>query len=419
MRYLSSPADEGVFPRAPPAGPHDIAVRAPLLRDKHAAFLLSSLRALPESFVSLDASRPWICYWSLHALDLLGVRPTDMFPDIVRWLGRCRSPGGGFGGGPGQAPHAATTYAAVLALAVIGTPEAFAAVGREALYRRYLSWRAPGGGFRVQDGGEVDVRGSFTVLAIARLVGIATPALVDGAAAFVAACQTYEGGFGGEPGAEAHGGYTFCALGSLHILDALRLIDVGALGRWLAGRQMALEGGFQGRTNKLVDSCYSFWQGACFEILAAAELQQQQQLGRGGAPGGSAAPPFDRRALQRYVLCCAQQEVGGLRDKPGKRRGEEEAARLPPPLHHPASPPRPPQTSTTRATRSRGCPSHSTAGVAGEGRRWTLRSPSQRRTPSSTCARSAWTRRGRGSAPCRCRSEPAGSLAFRSLVGVS
>ena len=25
---------------------------------------------------------------------------------------------------------------------------------------------------------------------------------------------------------------------------------------------MRLEGGFQGRTNKLVDSCYSFWQGA-------------------------------------------------------------------------------------------------------------------------------------------------------------
>ncbi len=23
-------------------------------------------------------------------------------------------------------------------------------------------------------------------------------------------CQTYEGGFGGTPGMEAHGGYTFC-----------------------------------------------------------------------------------------------------------------------------------------------------------------------------------------------------------------
>jgi prenyltransferase beta subunit len=32
-------------------------------------------------------------------------------------------------------------------------------------------------------------------------------------------------------------------------------------------RQMKLEGGFQGRTCKLVDACYSFWQGAVFPIL--------------------------------------------------------------------------------------------------------------------------------------------------------
>lgn len=32
---------------------------------------------------------------------------------------------------------------------------------------------------------------------------------------------------------------------------------------------MAVEGGFQGRTNKLVDSCYSFWMGGIFPILSA------------------------------------------------------------------------------------------------------------------------------------------------------
>ena len=30
---------------------------------------------------------------------------------------------------------------------------------------------------------------------------------------------------------------------------------------------MKYSGGFQGRTNKLVDGCYSFWVGACFGIL--------------------------------------------------------------------------------------------------------------------------------------------------------
>lgn len=33
---------------------------------------------------------------------------------------------------------------------------------------------------------------------------------------------------------------------------------------------MKLEGGFQGRTNKLVDGCYSFWQGGSFPSLTYA-----------------------------------------------------------------------------------------------------------------------------------------------------
>ena len=30
---------------------------------------------------------------------------------------------------------------------------------------------------------------------------------------------------------------------------------------------MRVEGGFNGRTNKLVDSCYNFWQGGSFPII--------------------------------------------------------------------------------------------------------------------------------------------------------
>lgn len=33
---------------------------------------------------------------------------------------------------------------------------------------------------------------------------------------------------------------------------------------------MRFEGGFQGRTNKLVDGCYSFWQGGVFPLLHLA-----------------------------------------------------------------------------------------------------------------------------------------------------
>lgn len=34
---------------------------------------------------------------------------------------------------------------------------------------------------------------------------------------------------------------------------------------------MVFEGGFQGRTNKLVDGCYSFWVGALIPLIQAVE----------------------------------------------------------------------------------------------------------------------------------------------------
>ena len=37
---------------------------------------------------------------------------------------------------------------------------------------------------------------------------------------------------------------------------------------------MSCEGGFQGRSNKLVDGCYSFWQGGLFPLLQPI-LQQR------------------------------------------------------------------------------------------------------------------------------------------------
>lgn len=36
-----------------------------------AVYVQGGLGQLPGGFVSLDASRPWICYWVLHGLALL------------------------------------------------------------------------------------------------------------------------------------------------------------------------------------------------------------------------------------------------------------------------------------------------------------------------------------------------------------
>jgi len=49
-------------------------------------------------------------------------------------------------------------------------------------------------------------------------------------------------------------------------------LDLPRLAAWAAQRQSVLEGGFNGRTNKLADGCYSFWQGALFPLLRALPL---------------------------------------------------------------------------------------------------------------------------------------------------
>lgn len=72
-----------------------------------------------------------MCYWILHSLQILGVRLEDEdYSKVVLFLSKCQSPDGGFGGGPGQYPHLASTYAAVNALCIVGTREAYNVINR-------------------------------------------------------------------------------------------------------------------------------------------------------------------------------------------------------------------------------------------------------------------------------------------------
>lgn len=122
--------------------------------------------------------------------------------------------------------------------------------------------------------GEMDIRGVYCSLVCADILGLLenNPDLTDGVGQFLLGCQTYEGGFCCSPFGEAHGGYTFCALASFMMLSKVgdtsyKRINYDKLAEWLSNRQLSELGGFNGRINKLVDSCYSFWVGACFEIV--------------------------------------------------------------------------------------------------------------------------------------------------------
>jgi protein farnesyltransferase subunit beta len=211
-----------------------------------------------------------------------------------------------------------------------------------------MSLKQPDGSFLVAHDAEVDVRGTYCLLVVAHILDLLTPELLAGVPAFIASCQTYEGGFasasqpyyvaaeglsdgdGGSgpqvilgdvrpPLGEAHGGYTFCALASWIMLqpyldlgsattaigtatattatatvsqtDQSARIDYKRLLRWLVqmqGSEIEL-GGFRGRTNKLVDGCYSWWVGGCFSLLASQGVGGSGGGGGGGHTHGAAS----------------------------------------------------------------------------------------------------------------------------------
>jgi len=83
--------------------------------------------------------------------------------------------------------------------------------------------------------------------------------------------ETYEGGFGQVPGNEAQGGTTYCCVACFSLAPAesgerLTSSESSSCVRWLVNLQI---GGFQGRTGKVPDACYSFWCGGALKLLGA------------------------------------------------------------------------------------------------------------------------------------------------------
>jgi len=354
-----------------------------LSKDFHVHYLLTGLRGLPSGFDSLDASKPWLVYWIVHALDMLDALdriPQETIDGIVDYLGnKCQNRiTGGFGGGFQQLSHSAPTYAAVNALSIIHPyttvkNRALDIIDRKLLYNFFMSLKdEKSGGFCVHKDGEVDVRGCYTVLSVAKLLNICTDELIRGVKEYVVNTQTYEGGCGSFPGHEAHGGYAFCGLATLLLIKDWDGLNVDEMAYWCARRQMSFEGGFQGRTGKLVDSCYSFWMGGTFPLLQAIIAAEKNEADRtetdinvfkylqwapppqrtNATPEASTATEtttstisieeitdentqskedpypelqdtewlFNQTALQEYLMLCSQLNNGGMRDKPGKSR---------------------------------------------------------------------------------------------------
>ncbi|KAG7736517.1 hypothetical protein KL923_004724 [Ogataea haglerorum] len=284
----------------------------PILRSKsHSKYINAFLsRPLPAPFTALDASQPWIVYWLVNSKALLG---EEIDPELSERVGykilECvDAETGAIGGGSGQMAHLAATYAGLLALTVSKSYNAAAQLDRRKIYNWLLQMKQPDGSFIMHYNGEADTRAVYCAICVASLLDILDDKLAYKTIDWLASCQTYEGGFSGYPGDEAHGGYTFCAVAALSMLrsptELPSVIDLDNLISWTVQRQYNVEGGLSGRTNKLVDGCYSHWAGGLTPLLEIATGQRDL---------------LNRIQLQNYILCCCQDEPAGLRDKPSTR----------------------------------------------------------------------------------------------------
>lgn len=219
-----------------------------------------------------------IAYFCINSLAMLGkldlITP-EQRESIIEWIYSLQTEpplkGGFFGSNCHFTPshridesHITMIYCALACLLLL--KDDLSRVNKSRIITTLEELQTPIGSFKGHFlGSEDDNRFVFCCAAIIRILGEKGNIDIEKTIEYVLSSQTYEGGFGHEPGDEAHGGATYCAIASLHLLGAIdRIKDKELLAFWLSQRQ---EDGFNGRTNKDTDTCYSFWIGSPLTVL--------------------------------------------------------------------------------------------------------------------------------------------------------
>ncbi|PYI09015.1 geranylgeranyl transferase beta subunit [Aspergillus sclerotiicarbonarius CBS 121057] len=369
----------------------DVAVT--FTKERHIKYFLRCLKTfLPSLYTSNDSNRMLLAFFTVAGLDLLGVLQSKTTPEerqgYIEWIYHCQVPTGGFRaftgtdfGAENRTPdneawdpaNVPSTFFALELLLILG--DDLSRVKRAECLQWLPQMQRSNGSFGevLGPGGKIEGGGDLRFCCFAAgtryiLRGKGGKDLadikdidVDKLAAFVQACQAYDGGMGEAPFCEAHSGHTYCAMGALSFLNRMAkdqqppsVLSPGArefesLVRWLVSRQTAELGdteedsddddgpkadealrlpktveelglnedsdhlpiisppteaslryaGFNGRCNKYADTCYSFWNLATLDMMDRLDL-------------------VDTARNRQYLLGKTQHIIGGF----GKGVGE-------------------------------------------------------------------------------------------------
>ncbi|EGG12150.1 uncharacterized protein MELLADRAFT_59380 [Melampsora larici-populina 98AG31] len=252
----------------------------------HIRYSLRCLRLLPSPYESDDNNRLTFGFFSIGSLSLLGSIDRlnqEEKDDYLHWIyERWDSDSGGFTGHPNvdlrihsnpeeslNQPHITHTYAALLLLALLSTPQSdnpkptnpYTALDVPKLLKFVVDCQRPNGSFGpFPTSTEQDVRFVYCATAILEILNIDPKTVIDVQStgkfpnrinffcnlitdfqSCIFENQRYDGGYGQAPFLESQGGTTYCVLAALKLLnkldDSLSSEDALETARWLVHRQ--------------------------------------------------------------------------------------------------------------------------------------------------------------------------------------
>ncbi|XP_066993904.2 geranylgeranyl transferase type-1 subunit beta [Anabrus simplex] len=292
-----------------------------LLRTLHIRYLKRYLDILPGELSSHDSTRLTIAFFTISGLDILNALDDldeAKKQNIIEWIYRlqilpndsereeCRKASGFQGSSTLIFPdtelrcskeyacsHIAMTYTGLATLIILG--DNLSRVDRGAIIEGLKALQQRDGSFcATLAGSESDMRFVYCAACICYMLRDWSGMNIEKTLEFIVNSMSYDYGIGQGPEQESHGGTTFCAVASLALMGRLEttfsLKQLAGLRKWALSRQ---ESGFQGRPNKPVDTCYSFWVGATLQLLEAFHM-------------------VDFKSNKEYILSTQDRILGGF-----------------------------------------------------------------------------------------------------------